>query len=237
MPCASPTRSPAPSISAASSASVNRRASCAIPRAGVARASGPGAVPAGRPAGQHGPRLGVLPGERALQDRRDDVSGEHADRAAGPQHAGDRRERGGRRVHVLKHVVADHQVRAGRRRHWHRPHGHADQGGQVGGLALDLGERDAGLARPPSRGGERVRARVHHGDAVPAGGDAHREPAGPRAHVNDVKGGTARLRGPRRDDIGQDVPDQRRPRSVALALGVRATHPRHGSRGNLCGHS
>ena len=73
-------------------------------------------------AGQHRPRLGVLPGERALQDRRDGVGGEHADRAAGPQHAGDRRERGGRRVHVLKHVVADHQVRAGTVAGRPRPH-------------------------------------------------------------------------------------------------------------------
>ena len=79
------------------------------------------------------------------------------------------------------------------------------------------------LGGPPARGGEGVGARVHHGHPVPEAGDAHREPAGPRAHVDDVQGGPRpACAAARRDHLCQDVPDQRRSRPVTLTLGVRA---------------
>ena len=45
----------------------------------------------------------------------------------------------------------------------------------------------ARLGGPPLRRRERVRARVDHGDVVPQGGERHRQPAGPPAHVDDVQ--------------------------------------------------
>ena len=207
-------------MSAVSPASVNRRCSVRPAWAGAAGRDGRrrgGDRRVARARREQAPRLVVAAGQRALQHRRDHVGGEHADRAARPQHPGDGRHRGGRRIDVLEHVVADHEV--GR--------AVADQAGELARLALDGGQGDAELGRPPARGGERVRARVHHRDVVPELGQPDREPAGPGADVDDLERGPADVApreppGPRRA--------RRRPASTAHRGGARRRRRRRSAR-------
>ena len=210
-------------MSAVSPASVNRRCSVRPPWAGWGgggRDGGSGLAGDRRVARvrrEQAARLFVPAGQRALQHRRDHVGGEHADRAARPQDPGDGRHRGGRRIDVLEHVVADHEVRRAV----------TDQPGDLARLALDGGQGDAELGRPPARGGEGVRARVHHRDMVPELGQPHREPAGPRADVDDLERGPADLGRANRQDLVERVGDLRR-RRPAATLGVVAVGDPHG---------
>ena len=149
--------------------------------------------------------LGEPAGQGPVQDRGHRVGREHAHRGGRPEHGGDRGHRVGRRVDVLEHVVADDEVRRLR----------ADHAVQAGRLALHRGQPRARLGGPPLRRRERVRARVDHGDVVSQGGERHRQPAGPPAHVDDVQRLPAGLRHPGGDDIAQHIPDQGEADAVA----------------------
>src|SRR5580704_13227391 len=149
--------------------------------------------------------FGAPAGQRPVQDRGHRVGREHAHRGGRPEHGGDRGHRVSRLLHVLEHVVADDEVgRLG-----------AHHAVQAARLALHRGQPRARLGGPPLRRRQRVRARVDHGDVVSQDGERHGQPAGPAAHVDDVQRLPAGLRHPGRDDVAQDIPDQREASAVA----------------------
>ena len=212
-----PARRPAPSIRPTTAARVNRR--------GPGRPAGPGSPRrplAGSAAdlGQQPPGVVEPAGQRAVDHRRNRTGGEHADRAGGPQHLGDRRHGVRRGVNVLQHAVAEHQIRARLAGH-HR---------EVRDVSLDHAERDVHLGGPAFGGGERVGAGIDHRHVVAQAGQRHGEPAGPAAGVEDVEPGPAGLRRERGDHRPEDVADDRGARVVVPAPGParRTAAPRPG---------
>ena len=81
---------------------------------------------------------------------------QQAEHSPGPEHPGQRRQRGGGVVDDLEHAVAQHQVGA-------VGADHVEQAGQV---ALTAGDRDVVLAGPAVESGQGVGAGVDHGDPV-----------------------------------------------------------------------
>ena len=110
-------------------------------------------------------------------DGRVTLGDQQAEVAAGAQHPGDGRQRGGGVVDDLEHAVAQDQVDAAG----------LDEAGEVAEVALLAGDPvgDAALPGPPVEGGEGVGAGVDDPDVVTQLGQRDGEPAGAAADVDD----------------------------------------------------
>ena len=95
---------------------------------------------------------------------------QQAEHASGPQHPGQRVQRGDGVVDDFEDAVAEHQVDAAGT-------DHVQQAGQV---ALPSGDRDVALAGTPVEGRQGIGAGVDHGDPVAEPGDRDGQAAGAR---------------------------------------------------------